>query len=188
MKLRIRIALVIAIAAFAALAAAASPAPADAASPCWKRLLDDWVDNVRIDKAYPAACYREAIRHLKGDLRDYSSAAEDIERALSVAVSKNKGKEPDTVEPEGDDRKAQPLPGIGSDPDDTTSSGNGDDSDGGGGLFEAVLPRATGAASVPLPLLILAGLAMLLLAAAGVSFAARQVQARRSSSGRPPRP
>jgi len=181
---RTRIALLIAVAAVAALGATASPAPASAAAPCWKRLLDDWVDNVRIDNAYPAACYREAIKHLKGDLRDYSSAAEDIQRALSAAVSANNGQEPTTVEPEGDDRKAQPLPPLGDDPDDPTSSGESGD----GGLFEAILPRATGAASVPLPLLILAGLAMLLLGAAGVSYAARHVQARRAGPGGPPQP
>lgn len=190
--LRLRIALLIAVAAVAAIGAAAAPTPAAAASPCWKRLLDDWVDNVRIDKAYPAACYREAIKHLKGDLRDYSSAAEDIQRALSVAISKNDGDEPTTVEPEGDDRKAQPLPPIGGDPDDPTSSGEtaADDSSsgGGGGLFEALLPRATGAASVPLPLLVLAGLAMLLLAAAGVSYGARRVHARRAGPGGRPQP
>ena len=185
MIFRTRIALLIAVAAVAAVGAAASPAPATAASPCWKRLLDDWVDNVRIDKAYPAACYREAIKHLKGDLRDYSSAAEDIQRALSAAVSANNGEEPTTVEPEGEDRRAQPLPPLGSDPDDPTSSGEPSDN---GGLFEALLPRATGAASVPLPLLILAGLAMLLLGAAGVSYAARRVQARRVGPGGPPQP
>ena len=183
MKLRIRIALVIALAAIAAIGAAASPAPATAGSmPCWKRLLDDWVDNARIDKAYPAACYREAIKRLKGDLRDYSSAAEDIQRALSAAVSANSGQDPDTVEPPDDQREAEPLPPLGSDPDDPTSSGESED----GGLFEALLPRATGAASVPLPLLILAGLAMLLLGAAGVSYAARHVQARRVGPGGPP--
>ena len=186
MKLRIRIALLIALAAFVAVGAAASPAPADAASPCWKRLLDDWVDNARIDKAYPAPCYREAIKRLKGDLRDYSSAAEDIQRALSAAVSANNGQDPDEVEPPDDQRQAEPLPPIGSDPDDPTSSGESGSDD--GGLFEALLPRATGAASVPLPLLILAGLAMLLLGAAGVSYAARRVQARRVGPGGPPQP
>jgi hypothetical protein len=39
---------------------------------------------------------------------------------------------------------------------------------------------------VPLPLLVLAGLAMLLLAAAGVSYGARRVQARRAGPGGPP--
>jgi hypothetical protein len=55
-------------------------------------------------------------------------------------------------------------------------------------LFDKVLPRATGAESVPLPLLVLAGLALLLLAAAGVSFAARWFQARRVAAGSPPGP
>jgi hypothetical protein len=43
------------------------------------------------------------------------------------------------------------------------------------------------AESVPLPLLVLGGLALLLLAAAGATLVARRVQARRGSRPLPPR-
>ena len=182
MPFRIRIALVTAVALLGAVGALAAPAPATSAAPCWKRLLDDWVKDVRIDGTYPAACYRETIKRLKGDLRDYSSAAEDIERALSQAVSSNDGRTPSMVEPPDGQPDPDPLPPFGEAG--GPGTGSGDD----GGLFDRLLPRATGAASVPLPLLVLAGLALLLLAAAGVSFAARRMQARRAPVGGPPQP
>lgn len=184
MSVRIRIALVTAVALLGGFGTLAAPPAAMAETPCWKRLLDDWVDNVRIDGTYPAACYRETIKRLKGDLRDYSSAAEDIERALSNAVSSNGGRTPSVVAPPDDQPEPDPLPPFG----EAGGPGTGSGESGGDGLFDRLLPRATGAASVPLPLVVLAGLALLLLAAAAVSFAARRLQARRAHVGGPPRP
>lgn len=45
-------------------------------------MLADWRDDGRIDRAYAPSCYQEAIETLPLDLRDYSNAAEVIERAL----------------------------------------------------------------------------------------------------------
>jgi hypothetical protein len=180
MSLSIRIALIALVAALGTVGGLAVPAEADAkTAPCWKRLLDDWVVDGRIDKAYPASCYREAIKHLPDDLEGYSSAREDIERALNSSAGGGSGNGPDReIPPPVDQPPSQPLPEVDSEGGVATTSG--DES-----LFDKVLPRATGADSVPLPLLVLAGLALLLLAAAGVSFAARRLQARRVVSGRP---
>ena len=52
-----------------------------AEQPCAKALLKDWSDG-RIDGVYPQVCYLAAIRALPEDLRDYSSAADDLSRAL----------------------------------------------------------------------------------------------------------
>jgi hypothetical protein len=179
----VRIAVLALLAAVAALGALAGPAPAAAkAEPCWERLLDDWVDG-RIDKSYPASCYREAIKHLPEDLEAYSSVREDIERALASAAGGGGGDGGggrETVIDPPVDQTAEPLPEPGPT---AEPSGPSDDS-----LFNRVLPRATGADSIPLPLLVLAGLALLLLAAAAVSYAARRVQARRVPLGGPPGP
>ncbi len=51
------------------------------ASTCADRLLTDWRDG-RIDGTYPVACYREALATLPEDVRVYSSARDDITRAL----------------------------------------------------------------------------------------------------------
>jgi len=53
--------------------------------------------------------------------------------------------------------------------------------DGSGGLLGSFSP--TDAQSIPLPLLVLGGLALLLLAAAGATLVARRVQARRGPPG-----
>jgi hypothetical protein len=48
---------------------------------CASALLEDWRDG-RIDATYPVGCYRTALAQLPEDLRIYSSAESDIERAL----------------------------------------------------------------------------------------------------------
>jgi hypothetical protein len=71
----------------AATVAVAAPIPAPAAgaaAPCWKRLINDWYDGT-INNTYPIPCYRQAIRQLPTDVRLYSSAREDILRALQRA-------------------------------------------------------------------------------------------------------
>ncbi len=70
----------------AAAAAALAAAPARAAAPCWKEVINDWLDG-SIDKTYPAHCYREALRHLPVDIDTYSSARDDISRALAMAIA-----------------------------------------------------------------------------------------------------
>jgi hypothetical protein len=154
----------------AALAFGAGNAAAKASSaskaPCWKTLLNDWYDG-RIDGTYPVRCYREAINNLPVDISTYSAARNDLSRALlgAIAANSNKGGPPlgpDSMVPPSK-RKLQ--------------SSKKDES------FFQRLANTLGpgnATSIPLPLLILAGLGFLLVAGAGASFAARRIQARRA--------
>jgi len=48
---------------------------------CASSLFSDWRDG-RIDGTYPGDCYRTALARLPEDLRIYSSAESDIQRAL----------------------------------------------------------------------------------------------------------
>jgi hypothetical protein len=59
--------------------------------PCEKALLADWSDG-RIDRDYPLGCYRAALKSLPADLRVYSSAPDDIARALSQGILQSTGK------------------------------------------------------------------------------------------------
>ena len=68
------------------LAALASTGTAGAAPTCGTRLLDDWRDG-RIDEVYPIACYRQALAHLPEDVRVYSTAQQDLTRALQARLS-----------------------------------------------------------------------------------------------------
>jgi hypothetical protein len=66
---------------------AASAVAASAADPpCWKRLLTDWYDG-SIDKTYPIPCYRQAVNQLPTDAQLYTSAKDDILRAMSSAIA-----------------------------------------------------------------------------------------------------
>lgn len=174
----------------ASLGATVAAPQADAATPCWKRLINDWYDG-RIDRSYPASCYRQAIKNLPEDVDAYSTAREDLERAL-LSAARRKGSaldaddpippgpgnqagpkaedDPATTDENGDEQSAPPLPG-------------GDDGDG-GGLLETFRPSS--ADEIPVPLLVLGGLAVLLLGAAAASFVARKIQARRGFDGGPP--
>ncbi len=62
-----------------------SPSSSRGATPCWQTVVTDWSDG-RIDGTYPIACYRHALRALPEDIRLYSSAVDDIKRALADRV------------------------------------------------------------------------------------------------------
>src|SRR6266567_2786429 len=134
---------------------------AAAKAPCWKTLLNDWYDG-RIDNTYPKHCYTEAINNLPGDISTYGSAREDIQRALlgAIAINNSKG-----GPPIGPNSPIKPPPGA---------RGNKKDES-----FFARLAGKLGpgnASSIPLPLLILAGVGLLLVAAAAASYTARRIQ------------
>ncbi len=161
-----------ALVAVAGLLLAASPAAA--APSCGKQVINDWYGDGRVDKIYPLHCYEDAIDALPVDVRDYSSAKEDIERALQFAV------------------RNQPDPGRPAPPGDETGSGTGPSGNGdagttpgtGGPLNEAVDNIGpANADSVPIPLIALGGLALVLLAAGSAGYVRRRVLARR---GGPP--
>jgi len=163
--------------AVVALFGAAVHAPrASAATPCWKVLLTDWYDG-RIDHVYPIHCYQDALKHLPADVQTYSSAHDDILRALQSAKARlrrsGKAVTPNTpVPPSGPSGKRDGKGGTGSGPasghtgtstsPSTTSPGRTSP----GGL-SGVADKAnnSGPTSVPLPLIVLGALALLLVAA-----------------------
>src|SRR5881628_3111926 len=80
---RARIAGLLLIALGLAVPVGVSSRGASAAPPCWERVIADWSDNGRVDRTYPLACYREAVKHMPEDLRAYSTAPAEIDRALT---------------------------------------------------------------------------------------------------------
>lgn len=185
-----KVALLAALVAAGYAGAAIHAAPAQAATPCWKLLLNDWYDG-RIDHVYPVHCYREALKHLPSDVSTYSSAHDDILRALQSAIAKEK-KEHKTV---GNDTPVPPQDGGGGSG--SGSGGGGTDTtpgggDAGGGTTTSEPGRSSGGglagqvssgspSSIPTPLIILGALALLLVAAGGAGLIAKRVQSRRNS-------
>jgi len=81
---RLRIILPAAAAALTALSFASS---AGAASRCAAAVITGWRDG-RINRSYPPNCYRAALRALPEDVRIYSSAEDDINRALLASLAR----------------------------------------------------------------------------------------------------
>jgi len=144
------------------------------ATTCSKALIHDWYVDGRIDRTYPVHCYREALKDIPEDQIVYGTLRDDLTRALQAVIRKNDG----NVGPN------TPVP---------SASGPGGDSSGGGGTHDGGifhwLAKKLGpstANSIPIPLLVLGGLALALIGAAGVSFFARRWQARRAAAEPPP--
>jgi cobalamin biosynthesis Mg chelatase CobN len=173
------------LAALVALLAVASPAAA--AESCGRTVIDDWYDNGRVDGTYAVHCYDDAIEILPRDVRDYSSAKEDIQRALTNRKRGEPAPPARTDPTPGDDGGGSSgsggsggsgTPGTETTPTETAGSAEGDDETGSeaGGAIDT---DPDSASSVPIPLLILAGLALLLVLAGSAGYVIRRVQARR---------
>ena len=134
-------------------------------------MINDWADNNRVDKIYAIPCYTQAIQRLSKypDVEGYSSAIDDIRSALLAAIRQDRG----------DGGSGTSGPGGSTSP--GGSSGDGSGGGGGQSFFQRIADSLApgNAQSIPLPLLVLAGLALLLLLAAGGTWLARRVQARR---------
>jgi hypothetical protein len=144
-----------------------------AATPCWKRALDDWSDNGRMDDLYSQACIQAAIDHLPEDLRIYSNAPEIISSARQRSV-RDRSIQGTSGQPRAPKAPAGEVTPV--EPD--TETGPKDE----GPIEEVLNAGPTDASSIPLPLMLLAGLALALMAAGGVGFAHRKLAARRITS------
>jgi uncharacterized membrane protein YgcG len=173
--------LVVAVAFLSAGASQAVAAPAATVAPtsgCWLQVVNDWLDNNgTIKHLYPIPCYTQAIQKLQQypDLQQYSSAIDDIQRALLVAIHEERndgpGSGPSSNGPTGSNGAG---PGG--------SSGNGPTNSNGSPSSSSPIDHVfnpSSAQSVPLPLIILAALAVLLLLAGAGTWFAKRMQARR---------
>jgi hypothetical protein len=106
------------------------------------------------------------MEKLPRDVQEYSDAQDDLRRALLLAI-----------------RDERDSGGSTFDEDDQGAVASGTDEDGGSpkGFFSEVLDKLgpKNADSIPVPLLVLGSIALLLMGAAGVSYLARYLQARR---------
>jgi hypothetical protein len=109
---------------------------------CSQRVLIDWSDNGRIDRAYALPCYEEAIAALPTDIRDYTNAQDVIDRAMTSAV-----------------RASAVVPAADLEASDAQNA-------------DAI--DASGPLPVPIPLVVLLGLALGLLAAGAITRVGRR--------------
>jgi len=167
---------VIALAAAAATGVSPQPAQARSLSSCSKALIHDWYVDGRVDKTYPVHCYREALKGIPEDQIIYGTLRQDLTRALQQTIRQHNG------HVNGDTLVIPTGGGSGGDGNGTGGTGTS------GGVFHWLAKKLgpSTADSIPIPLLVLGGLAFALMAAAGVSFLARRMQARRAAADPPP--
>jgi hypothetical protein len=167
----------------ALLAGSVATAPASAQAPCWKRLLNDWYDG-QIQNSYLLSCYQQAIDHLPADVRQYSTAAEDIARARTLAIAeRDRQAEAGSGTTTGEEDVVPPPPNTnttGGETNPSTTSGNPKKKGPIGKAIQNLNPSSPDA--FPLPLLILGALAILLLGAGVAGMVWRRYQGERPSS------
>ena len=175
------------LALVAAALLATAPAASAKAKTCGEKVVDDWYGDGRVDEVFPAHCYLDAIRSLPVDVKDYSNAEEDIRRALAYARQHEADPGPTGGPAPTDTGSSVGPPTTGpdepvGDPDVPTVTTDEPGSD----TLATPGVDTSGPSSVPIPLLVLGGLALLLLAAGGAGYLSRRSQARRN--GGPPGP
>jgi hypothetical protein len=170
----------LAVAAFAPFAAA----PGGAAVPCRDRIYNDWYHDGKIATSYPIACYRDAFKKVPTDAREYSSLADDIRSAMQAALAKEHGRKtvPTQVgtggaakSPRSESSSKTPKPRVKprapkSAPHDPSPE-----------QVNTTLPTTVAASAttgrgsgVPVPLLVLGGLALLLTAVGAAGLIAKR--------------
>jgi len=148
-------------------ACSALPGTASAAVPCRNTIYNDWYHDGKIASTYPIACYRDALKHVKGDLKVYSTLTDDIRSALQAAIARKNGKQnvpdqvgkgttptqtsPILVDTNTETTKTTDVATTTTGPTETVSQG------------PTIPPAGSGGGSgIPLPLIVLGALAILL--------------------------
>jgi cobalamin biosynthesis Mg chelatase CobN len=157
---------------------------------CGKEVVADWYDDGRVGKIYPLHCYTDAIASLPSDVRDYSSAKEEISRALAYAkLGKPDPGKKGSSNPSGGGATGGGGSSTGKTSTSKTSTGKSSIGTRRSGAIEGdTLPIDTGAvdtaaatptdtsgpSSVPIPLIVLGSLAVILLAAGSAGYLRRR--------------
>ena len=157
----------------ATLLAVALPGPASAAtSPCRNKVFNDWYPDGKIASTYPVSCYRDALKHMPPDAAVYSSLGDDVRAAMRAAIRRANGlSAPLQV---GHGSKAIGAGNVEaalhsvSTPHDPT----------GVGTTASASPVAASTSGTPLPILVLGGLALALVAVGAVGVGVRHVRGR----------
>jgi hypothetical protein len=149
-------------AALAAVAALALGAGSASAKSCGAAVINDWYKDGTIDKQYPAHCYREALTRVPESAKIYSDLPEQLDRGLRAALTRHGVLSTKTTIT----RPSRSTAGHRSGPIQRVLGELGPDK----------------ADSIPIPLVILGGVALLLIAAGAASVIVRRLNGRRPNS------
>jgi hypothetical protein len=151
--------------------------------PCWARVIDDWLDNGTIDGAYKPACYQDALKHLPEDLRDYTDVSTAVSVALQDALRRggsSGGAVGGVLGTSNGGVMRRELGAGGAATTDPGLRGRTVQSAPSRSIYRTAVDKlgTTGAESLPIPVLVLAGLGTALLVAALVFAARKRMRAR----------
>ena len=170
MRIRPAATTLILVAVLAGFALGTSSPAAAKGTPCWERVINDWL-NGRSLEHYSVKCLQQAMKNAPEDLRDYSDINDVISAALQDKLrggggggsGASGGGSPSNGDTKGDNtpRKLQSVPDR--------------------SYYRRAIDNlgTTSADSLPIPLLVLAGLGTALLLTAGGLAARKRIKARR---------
>jgi hypothetical protein len=163
--------------------AAFGPARADAKTPCRDRIYNEWYRNGKVASTYPLSCYRDALKHIPTDVAVYSSLSDDVRLALQAAIARRHGQHvPSELgsgtrvtassSPSGDTSQSNKTEPAGTapvapDPGDMSTTPSATP-------IHVVAAPASTSSGVPLPVIVLGGVALLLVASGGIGLGVRR--------------
>jgi cobalamin biosynthesis Mg chelatase CobN len=175
-------------------AAAAPPKNSHSTVACRNRIINQWEGTGKIATTYAPACYRAALKFLSGqtDLQTYSSLGDDIRLALQAALARQHGKKVPLKVGKHYGKAVTPVgfttPGGSSGSSASSGGSKGSSGSTGTGPHKGPAKGPSGAgeaasstsssSGLPLPVIILGGIALALVATGaigtGVRFARRR--------------
>ena len=185
-----------------AAAAAFGPARADATTPCRDKIFNEWYHDGKVASTYPLSCYRDALKHVPTQDAVYTSLSDDIRLALQAAIDRSHGQRvPKEIgnsgtrltssgKPSSTSTSSSPPASSSSKPpkEPADTAPNSPDP---GEVTTTTTPTSTtpvvavaatsSSGGVPLPVLVLGGVALVLVASGAVGLGVRRY--RRGSSG-----
>lgn len=169
----------IALLALALVPVASAAAKSTKSTGCGKQVVTDWYvhSDHRVHGHYPLYCYREALDSLDPSVDDYTNARTAISAALAAEALRQGG----GGGPLGPNGRLKP----GQKP---IEFHNTYDFSGVPASDTTTPTNTAGPSSVPVPLLVLAGLAVLLLTAGGAGYVARKLKGNRGGGTPAPDP
>jgi|SRR5581483_760993 len=164
------------------LVALAVPAHAGAATPCRNKIFNDWYADGKIASTYPRGCYVDALKHIPPDAAVYSSLADDIRAAMRASIGRASGKH--VARQVGKGFSASSGKGVlAADP--RKAPGPTPPRSAGGGPAPPISAQpvaatsSSGGSGIPLPILVLGGLALALAAAGAIGSGVKFARGRR---------
>jgi hypothetical protein len=141
------------------------------AQPCWRAVILDWSHDQQIQGTYSIQCYRDALANAPEDIQMYSDFPAAVTRAMQQAIRQGTSASSRRLSGSGGTGKSMPKS--------RPKAAHGPIKR----VLDAIGP--TEARSVPIPMIVLGGIALLLVATGVAGMVVRRLQARRIPPGPP---